>query len=249
MTGLNPSLYLLKRMRDHAEQRGIDFFGIADLTGARDAVDEQGGSVVAGFPRAVSMGIILPQAVVNLLAYDMNHATAATYRHAAYDVVNSRLDLIASEISSILQKAGFRVLPVPAAQRVDDQRICAIFSHKMAARLAGLGWIGKSCLLVTPGAGPRVRWVTVLTDAPLPASGSSMESRCGDCTACVDACPVHAFTGEPFREEEGREVRFDARACERYFVDQEQRTGFPVCGICLFICPHGRNRGSFNTPS
>ena len=40
-------------------------------------------------------------------------------------------------------------------------------SHKLVAHLAGLGRIGRSCLLLTPGAGPRVRLATVLTNAPL----------------------------------------------------------------------------------
>lgn len=39
------------------------------------------------------------------------------------------------------------MLPLPVAERIDDERICAAFSHKMEANLAGLGWIGKSCLL------------------------------------------------------------------------------------------------------
>jgi epoxyqueuosine reductase QueG len=35
--------------------------------------------------------------------------------------------------------------------------------------LAGLGWIGKSCSLISPHFGPRLRLVTVLTNAPLKA--------------------------------------------------------------------------------
>ena len=109
----------------------------------------------------------------------------------------------------------------------------------MAAHLAGLGWIGKSCLLVTPEAGPRVRWTTVLTDAPLKA-GTPMEMRCGDCHECVDICPVKAFTGRNFIESEPREARYDARRCEKYLKGLEASTGYGVCGMCLYICPHGK---------
>jgi epoxyqueuosine reductase len=240
MTTRSPTEGLADRIRILAEERGVDFFGIADLTCSRDTIEEQGGPVVAGFPRAVSMGIILPHAVVDQLRDLTDPAVTATYRHVAYDVVNIRLDLIASEVSSILQRDGYRVIPVPASKRVDDQRICGIFSHKLAARLAGLGWIGKSCLLVTPEAGPRVRWVTVLTDAPLPSTGQPIKARCGTCTSCVESCPAQAFSGEPFREEDNRDIRFDAQACEQYLHAQEQKTGSAVCGNCLFICPYGR---------
>lgn len=231
---------LLEEIRILAEKRGADFFGIADLGDACSAIAAQGGPGLSPFTRAVAIGIILAGAVVDRIAEPDDRAAAATYRHAAYDVVNTRLDLIASEISSLIQKTGYPVIPVPAAQRVDDRGICGLFSHKLAARLAGLGWIGRSCLLVTPAAGPRVRWVTVLTDAPLPASGKPMEDRCGTCTACIDICPAGAFTGKQFREEESREARFDARACERFIAGREERSGYPVCGLCLFVCPHGR---------
>jgi epoxyqueuosine reductase len=85
-----------------------------------------------------------------------------------------------------------------------------------------------------------VRWISVLTDAPLTPTGTPMEPRCGKCTACVDACPVHAFTGRLFVPGEQREVRFDAAACDRYFKVMEKDSRPAVCGMCLFVCPHGR---------
>src|SRR4030042_5597859 len=108
--------------------------------------------------------------------------------------MNARLDDIALRLSNLLVSDGLAAYPIPASQRNGRDRMQSIFSHRMAAHLAGLGWIGKNCCLITPIAGPRVRLVTVLTDAPL-APGSPMDSRCGDCTACVDACPPHAIKG------------------------------------------------------
>ena len=58
-------------------------------------------------------------------------------------------------------------MPLPAAERIDNERVCATMPHKAVAYLSGFGWIGKNCLLITPDNGPRVRWTTVLTDAPL----------------------------------------------------------------------------------
>ncbi len=110
--------------------------------------------------------------------------------------MNQALDLIALRVANMLQRAGYGAFPVPASKRTDDEHICGVFSQKLAAHLAGLGWIGKSCLLVTPDHGPRVRWVTVLTDTPLKPTGFPMEPRCGKCTACVDICPwVHSPDG------------------------------------------------------
>ena len=222
---------------------GADYFGIADLAPARNFIAAQGGERVARFPRAVVMGIRLQDSIVNLLE-DGNDEGVVLYRHTTYDVVNTALDQIALRVANLLQHTGFGALPVPASKRTSDEGIRSIFSHKLAAHLAGFGWIGKSCLLVTPDHGPRVRWVTVLTDAPLEPTGTPMEPQCGKCTECVDICPEHAFTGRVFAAAEPREARFDAAACDRYYRNLEAEKGAAgVCGLCLFVCPHGRKKG------
>jgi epoxyqueuosine reductase QueG len=219
---------------------GADYYGVANLAGAAQFIRSQGGEQVARFPRAVVMGIRLLDELVEMLEDHSDRAGASLYRHHSYDVVNAALDGMALRVANTLQREGFRALPIPASKRASDELIAGVFSHKLAAHLAGLGWIGKSCLLVTPDHGPRVRWITVLTDAPLVPSGTPMRPRCGECTACVDICPVHAFTGRLFCEDEPREARFDAAACDRYFKELEAGSGPGVCGLCLFVCPHGR---------
>jgi epoxyqueuosine reductase len=219
---------------------GCDFVGVADLTFAHDFIREQGGEVVASFPRAVSIGIALPGAIVDQLVNRGWRENLLNYRHHAYDVINLRLNLIASQVASLIGRAGHRVMPLPAAEGYDRERLRCIFSHKLAAHLAGLGWIGKSCLLVTPQVGPRVRWVSVLTDAPLAPTGTLQEEKCGDCRECVDICPAQAFTGQSFRHEEPREMRYDAHKCQSYFNVLEIKGEPRVCGLCLYVCPYGR---------
>lgn len=231
------SLYTV--LENCARVDGADFFGVADLAPAREAILEQGGPEVAEYPRAISIGIRLFDPLVDQLPRRKERAVAVSYRHHCYDVVNQRLDLLASRLAGIVQREGYRAFPVPASLRANDEKICAVFSQKMAAHLAGLGWIGKSCLLVTPEAGPRARWTTILTDAPL-KTGTPMDVQCGDCRECVDACPVKAFSGRNFVVNEPREARYDARRCEKYLKGLEASTGYGVCGICLYICPHGK---------
>ncbi len=223
-----------------SQQQGLTYCGVADLTGVQDAVIDQGGDYVAGYPRCISIGIALPHPIVDALPLRDRQEVAVNYRHQAYDVVNLRLDLAASMIACLLQDAGYRALPIPASKRYDSTRICAVFSHKLGARLAGHGWIGKSCLLVTRKHGPRVRWASVLTDAPLEANKDIMDERCGSCRQCVDICPVNAYTNRNFVIGEPREMRYDARRCEEYFKEMEKERDPAVCGLCLYACPHGR---------
>ena len=114
---------------------------------------EQGGPEAGRYDRAISIGIALPHAVVDQLPERKDRAVAIGYLTHGYAVVNNRLNETASRLAGLLQRMGHRALPVGAAQRVDKIRICGFFSHKMAARLAGLGWIGKNCLLITPDMG------------------------------------------------------------------------------------------------
>lgn len=225
-----------------AKFRGADFFGVADFATAHDAILAQGGPAIAAHPRAISVGIGLPHAIVDDLPRRADRTVAGDYRHYCYDVINAQLDLLTRRLSSALLREGYRALPIPASKRVDDQRICAGFSHKLAAHLAGLGSIAKCCLLITPEVGPRVRWATVLTDAPLPATGGPIEERCGGCDECVRICPVCAFTGAPFRRSEPREKRYDASKCDRYFSAMKKKDAeTAVCGLCLYVCPYGKH--------
>ena len=224
-----------------ARRLGGDIYGVADLSSATEEIRRQGGDEVAGYPKAISVGVVLLDPLVDLLPRRDERAVAVRYHIHAYRTVNLRLDAIASRLGSELQKQGYRAFPIPASERADDERTCAIFSHKLAAHLAGLGWIGKSCLLITPGHGPRVRWATVLTDAPLPA-GEPMEQRCGSCHECVDACPPGVIAGRSFVESEPREARYDAPGCQRYIGSMEQGGRPGVCGMCLYVCPHGRKK-------
>jgi len=161
-----------KTIRNIAESHGADYFGIADLTSANPFILDQGGPAIARYPAGITMGIALLDPLVDLLPDRERNEGSILYRHYSYDVVNAALDQAALQVANALQRGGYAAFPVPASLRTDDVRICGPFPHKLAAHLAGLGWIGKNCLLITPDHGPRVRWVTVLTDAPLEPTGS-----------------------------------------------------------------------------
>lgn len=113
-----------------------------------------------------------------------------------------------------------------------------LLERELAAR-AGLGWIGRSTLLLDERHGPWMLLGEVLTDAAFAPDEPAVD-RCGTCTACVDACPTGALDGAR---------SLDARRCLSYWTIEHRGTLPPEwaaalghrafgCDDCLTACPH-----------
>ncbi|MBU2603059.1 MAG: 4Fe-4S dicluster domain-containing protein [Actinobacteria bacterium] len=231
-----------ERLRRIGEHLGTYRVGVADMTApaVQAAVREHGGSWLAAFPRAVSLAFRLQDAIVDQLPrHHRSPAVARTYSFHIYSSVNDYLDEMALHVARAIQEEGHAAVPVPASLPVDADGFSGALSHKLAANLAGLGWIGRSCLLVAPKVGPRLRLVTVLTDAPL-ATDAPLDRDCGSCTECVEACPAGAFSGKAFDPAEPRSARMDVQACADYREAAKAVSGVTICGVCVAVCPHGR---------
>jgi epoxyqueuosine reductase len=220
----------------------VDYIGFADLHSYQKELVEMGGCIVEGYPNGISIGLDIPDSIVDHLLQRDDTNVACQYRTHGYDILNERLNLTASFLSSYLHRKGYRALPIPAANRTNDEKGLPTVSHKMIAHIAGLGWIGKNCLLINPGHGPRIRWTSVLTDAPLESVDNPVDQRCGDCMECVKICPTHSIKGRNFVMGEPRDVRFEFNNCNDYFEKLKATWKYPVCGMCLYICPHGKNK-------
>jgi epoxyqueuosine reductase len=72
----------------------------------------------------------------------------------------------------------------------------APLNERTLARLAGLGWIGRNALLISPETGSYQLLGALLTEAPLEAHHAGHGAdRCGSCTACETRCPTAALVG------------------------------------------------------
>ena len=134
-------------------------------------------------------------------------------------------------LASVLWAAGRR-----AEVLCDDARLV----DRAAAVRAGVGWWGRSTMVLSPGHGPWLLLGSVVTDAVLPASPPSRRS-CGTCTACLPACPTGALIAPGV---------LDTRRCLAALaqasgpIPQEHRRAMGDrlygCDACLEACPPGR---------
>lgn len=198
----------------------------------------------AGLPWGISLVFRLSTAVVDeiLTVKDTPSPTFSYFQH--YRAVNAFLDQQTLWLCTMLERRGYRALPVPASQSVKDMGpYSGIFPHKTAAVLAGLGWIGKSALFVSPEFGPRVRLATVLTDMPLPVAHNRVPNGCHGCRACADACPAGAISGQDYQPGAPRSTLLDPQACSEHMKRAYRDIGRgAVCGICMAVCPYGKQR-------
>lgn len=111
------------------------------------------------------------------------------------------------------------------------------------AAISGMGWLGKSTMLLAPGFGPWVLLGAIATDLEI-APDRPLKKTCGSCARCIVACPTGAISAE------GNVL--DARLCISYHTI-ENRGAIPLelrakfgdwvfgCDDCLTSCPVGQH--------
>jgi epoxyqueuosine reductase len=218
---------------------GLDLVGFADLAPFKAAGACKPANLLEPFTIAISIAVHLDDDILD----DIETRPSPAYNQAYIDA-NTKLDAAAARIEGWIREKGFKALMVPASKIIDDGRRFGSISHKAVAHAAGLGWQGKSLLLVTPDFGPRVRLATILTDMPL-QPGTPEPNRCGRCRACTEACPAHAIRGiAPIFYHATPSDGVDLDKCDAKLKEFAMLPGVTrsVCGVCVSVCPWGRSR-------
>jgi epoxyqueuosine reductase QueG len=213
-----------ERLRETAREMGASAFGVADLVALQATIPELLRHVGKDDTRAVVAGIRLQSAVLETI---VDHPTPIYFHH--YRQVNYQLDRMALMLADRIQDAGYRAMAVPASQIIQREPMAGHVSHKLLGWAAGIGFIGRCTLLVHPAYGAQMRYVSVLTDMPLPAD-APYEGDCGTCRACIEVCPAQAV-GD-------RREDFDLEACTRKLTEFTKLPfiGQHICGVCVRAC-------------
>jgi epoxyqueuosine reductase QueG len=210
------------------KEHGATLVGFADIT-------RLPGEVTGGLPRAVSIGVALNQTIVG----EISEGPTRPY-YAEYQQVNDLLARLCERTVHILTEAGYRAEAVRATtEKFDPLTLSTQTQHKSIATRAGLGWIGKSALLITKKYGPALRFGSVLTNAEFETGEPVDSSHCGRCRECVDRCPAGAIIGHNWSVGDPREAMYDAFACRDMATTLSGKQGIvsTICGICINACP------------
>ena len=213
------------------ETHRIHLWGVADLRQMTTPSDQSG----QGFPCAIALAIPMNPGIMASIQKGPNQDYADEYAR-----VNHRINTLSACLADEIRGRADRALALAASVRSDPVNIKGAFPHKTAATLAGLGWIGRHCQLITRPFGSWIRLGTVFTDMALPCDPPMEKNHCGRCMRCVEACPAGALKGAIWRPGLPREAILDVQACDQwkkahYFQYHKGHN----CGICTAVCPYG----------
>lgn len=149
-----------------------------------------------------------------------------------HDIMKARLHALAARIGVTHYRAFCDSAPV---------------LERYWAVQAGLGWVGRNHQLIVPRAGSMFFLGELFLDFELEYD-SPVESRCGSCHACIDACPTHAIR---LGGADGMESVFNAALCLSYQTIENrgdiprevaEKMGDTVygCDRCQAACPWNR---------
>jgi epoxyqueuosine reductase len=168
------------------------------------------------------------------------YAYGQDYHFVIKDKLKDLLHFIQDEIGDVSGRAFVDSAPV---------------LDKVWAAKSGLGWIGKHSNLLTQKTGSFYFIAELIIDLELDYDAPTTD-HCGNCTACIDACPTEAIVA-PYV--------VDGSKCISYFtielkdnLPQEMKGKFDDwmfgCDVCQDVCPWNRfskphNEDSFQPKS
>ena len=216
---------LTEKLREILLENGAELVGIGDMRSVEGCM----------YPTGIAAAVVLPKGIIQTLP----DAPTKEYLDL-YPQMNALLNASVTAGETFLRERGYAAFAQTTERIRAGADRCTAVPHKTVAARAGLGWIGKNCLLVSPRYGSALMLSSLLTDAPLRCDPPEERSRCGGCTRCVDVCPAHALRGTLWHAGMPRKEIADVEACAEKRGEFMLAAGLsrPMCGRCIGVCTY-----------
>lgn len=196
--------------------------------------------IASPFDKDIKTGISIAVALnPNIINKIIDGPTIEYYEE--YKRVNKLLGALGRIAANHLREYGYKAIELePTPKKIEYIDLGTPLPHKTIATRAGLGWIGKTALLITKKYGSAVRLTSVLTNIKFDGEIKPIDSsKCGNCNICVDDCPGQAANGKEWNTKMNRSDFFDAYLCRDTALERAKKIGVNrlICGKCIVICP------------
>ena len=202
-------------IRDLLRGQGVDIVRFVDIS---RFPKEQ----TLGFEKAILFCIALTREYV----LEIRNGKEIDYNKDEYLAKELKVEKLADCLADYICQKGFRAVSQSQESNLKNGYIeqayidpelrqgISFLPLKAIAWTGGLGFIGKSNLLVTEQYGSAFAMCAVLTDASItPEDFPTIESKCGSCDACVVNCPAKALHGNEWTIGSTRESIVDVSKC------------------------------------
>lgn len=201
------------------------------------------------FDKRLDPTVLVPgsKSVISLLMnyYPKETQRPDTYKISKYAYGKDYHFVIKEKLKELLHALESQVGTISGRAFTDS---APVLDKAWAAR-SGLGWVGKHSLLLTKQVGSYYFVSELIVDLEL-AYDTPVTDHCGNCTACIDACPTNAIVGEKI---------VDGSKCISYFtielkddLPNEMADKFQDwifgCDICQDVCPWNRFSKAHSQP-
>ena len=207
---------------------GADICGIASID--RFAESPEGFNPVDTLPSCKSVIVFGKKFLKGTL--DCNNTIPYTI---VRNMLSHILDKISIEFCYIMESKNITAIPTgtidPTLHDKKTNRFRSIVSVKHAAVLAGLGYIGKNTLLITPKYGNMVWLSSVLTNIELEPDKISDKKCPENCNLCIVNCPVNALKEDNPEMDQGK-------CWDHAFHTNEGESFYFKCHKCRTLCPN-----------
>ena len=192
----------------------VDVYGIADMHSLKE--------METGLPTDLKKFInMFPYAIVLGVQYGKLEPKPSGDKSSLF------LEDAAFSIMIYLENKGYSKLIIHTEDEFDPINRLGFMSLKILAKTAGLGWQGRSLLIVSPEYGPLHRLIAILTDLPLQVN-HAIKNECGNCQKCIEACPKNALTFVNFNDHPSRRENV---------LNIKECLGDKGCLACILPCP------------
>jgi len=162
----------------------------------------------------------------------------STYKISKYAYGNDYHVVMKANANKLIQALQKKFKDAEFKNFVDSNTIL----EKAWAARCGLGWVGKNTLLINKEMGSFVFIGIILTSLVLDYDEMN-ENHCGNCNACIEACPTHAIE---------KQYQLNASKCIAYLTIENSSPNIEEeksntkgwiygCDACQDACPWNKD--------